>query len=337
MIKRLPNNCLLLVCLTTMAVAQPEQVSNNQSLSTEQLQQQQNEEARRWLERMSIAIEHLSYQGNFVYSHSDRLQSLAVVHLRSNKGVRERLYSLDGDTREVIRNNNLIETVSSEQDHQSLVNYRQFTRLPSSQLLAQKGRYHFRLGDKQRIASLLAQQILINPKDNFRYGYELWLEERTGMLLKQVMLSQTDQVLEKLVFTNIELGAEIKDSDLREAAAEQSANSKVLAEVVRQPRWRPAQLPSGFELLAHQHSKDSDTSLVHLLYSDGLAHVSVYIEPEEIATVDAEYPESNYGVVNIYSRSMSGMHVTAMGAVPYRTLRMIGGSMYDGNGLSGSN
>ncbi len=333
MIKRLSSSCMLLMCVATACLAQSS-ADDSVSMAGEQTQEQQRDEARRWLERMALAMEHLNYRGTFVYSHSGRLQSLAVVHLRSSNGVRERLYSLDGDTREVRRNNNLVHAVAPEQDHYSQMNYRQFTRLPNSQLLYQKSRYSFGLGDKHRIASLKAQQIVIEPKDGFRYGYELWLEERTGMLLKQVMLDEKGKVLEKLVFTNIELGAEIDDEDLVESSADQSpVPAKLLANVNSQPRWRPAQLPSGFELLAHQQSEDDTEALEHLLYSDGLAHVSVYLEPQEIATVDTEYPATRYGVVNIYSRSMSGMHITAMGAVPYRTLHLIGGSMYDSSHL----
>ncbi len=337
MIKRIPNGWLLLICVASVWLAQTPTDSFAQPSTPEKNQDQQREEARRWLERMALAMEHLNYRGTFVYSHSGRLQSLAVVHLHSSSGVRERLYSLDGDAREVRRNNNLVHAVAPEQDHYSQMNYQQFTRLPSSELLKQKSRYSFQLGHKHRIASLPAQQIRIEAKDGFRYGYEFWLEERTGMLLKQVMVDENQQVLEKLVFTNIELGAEIDDKDLNEAITDQMGKpAKQLANVNSQPRWRPAQLPSGFELQVHQQSEDDDDTLEHLLYSDGLAHVSVYLEPQEIATVDTEYPATSYGVVNIYSRSMSGMHITAMGAVPYRTLHLIGGSMYDSSHLKPS-
>lgn len=338
-IKQTPIGCLLLLCLANLAIAQ--QTVNDSASShkpAQQIQDQQREEARRWLERMALAMEQLNYQGSFAYSHSGRLQSLAVVHVRDAKGVRERLYSLEGDTREVRRNNDFIHALAPEQDQFSQMNYRQFTRLPDSQLLQRKSRYRFELGGQQRIASLPAQQIRIVPNDGFRYGYELWLELRTGMLLKQVMVDEQQRVLEKLVFTNIELGAEIKEQDLPEtASAFQAEAEEPLSDTAGQLHWQPAQVPNGFELLAHQHSQtqtnDQDggnsETLEHLLYSDGLAHVSVYLEPHTIDTADNEYPPSRYGVVNIYSRSIDNMHITAMGAVPYRTLRMIGGSMYN--------
>ncbi len=333
MIKYCYCGCWLVLFSAGTVLAQPADQSN--IVSHQQVQDQQRAEARDWLERMALAMEHLNYRGTFVYSHSGQLQSLGVVHMRDSNGIRERLYSLDGDTREVHRNNNLVHAVAPEQDNYSQLNYRQFTRLPSGQLLQGESRYRFQLGKQQRIASLLAQQISIEPKDGFRYGYELWLEERTGMLLKQVMLDEHDQVLEKLVFTNLELGAEIDDRDLLEAAAGAAEHAvKPLADTVSQPRWRPAQLPNGFELLAHQRSSAGDEDpLEHLMYSDGLANVSVYLEPEEVTRADAEYPPSSYGVVNIYSRTVNGMHVTALGAVPYRTLRMIGGSIHDSSHL----
>lgn len=314
----------------------------------QQIQDQQREEARRWLERMALAMEQLNYRGTFAYSHSGRLQSLAVIHMRDAKGVRERLYSLEGDTREVRRNNDLVHALAPEQDQYSQMNYRQFTRLPSSQLLQRKSRYNFVLGGQQRIASLPAQQIRIVPNDGFRYGYELWLEKNTGMLLKQVMVNEQQQVLEKLVFTHIELGAEIKEQDLPEAArakADEADSSAGTVTTVEQLHWQPAQVPNGFELLAHHHSQTqvdgqsngSSEALEHLLYSDGLAHVSVYLEAHSVESDDVEYPASRYGVVNIYSRSIDGMHITAMGAVPYRTLRMIGGSMYNVSQLQPAN
>lgn len=329
---------LLCCCIANLSLAQQSERQSTQSLTSQQqidAQSLADEDARSWLERMALAMEHLSYRGNFVYSHSGELQSHAVVHVRDQRGVRERLYSLDGDAREVRRNNNLVHAVAPEQDHYSDMGYRQFTRLPSSQLLKRKRHYVFTVGKRARIASLDAQQILIQPRDGFRYGYELWLEERTGMLLKQVMLDEQQRVVEKLVFTNIELGAGIDDQDLREAGVKQvePSENKILANVIKPPRWQPAQLPTGFELLAHEHSETDKSSLEHLLYSDGLAHISVYLEPQVVNSGDAEFPPSSYGVINIYTRSTSGINITALGAVPYGALRMIGGSIYDSNQL----
>jgi len=65
----------------------------------------------------------------------------------------------------------------------------------------------------------------------------------------------------------------------------------------------------------------------HLVYSDGLAAVSVFIEKtDRPAGVGSKGP-SRMGAIHAYSKVMDGEQVTVVGEVPESTVAMIGESV----------
>ena len=295
----------------------------------------QQQEAIRWLERMALALEQLSYEGTFVYRQGDQLQSMAVVHLRDKQGIKERLYSLDGDTREIRRNGNVIEANLADEAIASAIGYVQFARITSTEMLRHNKAYRFELGGRKRIASNIAQLVRVIPRDRLRYGYNYWLEVRTGMLLKQSMSDHEGKLLEEIAFASINMATDIPESRLQPRARSDAETVQNRAQVSNQQQrnvtessWVPLTLPRYFELRNHQQTATvGDMPLDHLLYSDGVAHVSVYIEPVSQNTPDAELAAGQAGVVNIYNRMIDNHRITAVGVVPYETLRVLAGSI----------
>lgn len=292
----------------------------------------ERQQALMWLERMALALEQLSYEGTFVYRQGNQLQSMAVVHVRDQQGIKERLYSLDGDDREIRRQGNLIEASLADETIASLVNYVQFARVSSDAMLRHSKAYRFELGGRKRIASNIAQQVRVVPRDRLRYGYDYWLEVRTGMLLKQVMWNYAREPLEELAFTSIVMAANIPESRLRRSVEQSDRQARQNSKQTRniaESHWVPLNMPKHFELVNHQRTASTDgaTPLDHQLYSDGVAHVSVYIEAIPQNVPDAELGASRAGIVNIYNRAIDNHRITAIGAVPYETLRALAGSI----------
>ena len=368
-------------------------------LADDELRQRQ--QALQWLERMALAVEQLNYRGSFIYQQGQVVRMLHVQHYRDHRGVRERLYSRDHQQIEILRNNNLVQVNSSARRSHPILNYSQFTRLPASHLLGDSSHYRFQFGGEQEIAGYRAQYIAILPRDSLRYGFEYWLELRTGMLLQQRLLNSAGEMLEKLLFTDIEIGQsgaeeapaapELKSRrpsaangllvtassarasvGLPDDAANHPADSgqallpsaDELSELTRpdawpdtmlkndrteravaareaaaqadnrgRPAWQCVNPPRGYSLVAHQQTRQPDGAMMdHLLYSDGLSQISVYIEQrvsaaDQNSDADQELPAGRLGIMNVYRRQLDNVNITALGAAPYRTLRMLGGSM----------
>lgn len=389
-------SALSLLALQQHAGAQPVAASEQTAAAQAVEQAQQRTEAMQWLERMALAVEQLNYRGKFVYQQGNAVRLLHIEHYRDRRGVRERLYAYENRQLEILRNNNLVQANSPANRTGPILNYSQFTRLPASHLLRNSSYYRFEIGGEHEIAGYRTRKIAILPRDSLRYGFQYWLEIRTGMLLQQQLLNRDGEVLEKLLFTDIELGqprdgqvlagpvlpaqrrptapglltgapSTQADRGLRrqrrsdaDAALLQSsgqppvdelsglssarawsqdgraehAAAAVAAQVVsHRPSWQCVNPPRGYSLVAHQQSRQGNGALLdHLLYSDGLSQISVYIEQQRpaadaAASADKELPASRVGVMNVYRRQLDTVSITALGAAPYRTLRMLGGSM----------
>lgn len=170
----------------------------------------------------------------------------------------------------------------------------------------------------------------ILPLDEYRYGRRLWLDNDTGMLLRSVVFGPGGEIVEKLSFVEIELGAAIADAELQSALENPSqvtryqiANQKDSEFASsKTPLWLPESLPKGFRLTSVGHGGGSDQRYEHLLFSDGLSSFSIYVEFDRRTRV-TEQVESR-GAMHIYTGSIDGNMVTVVGEVPAPTVRLIG-------------
>jgi sigma-E factor negative regulatory protein RseB len=292
-------------------------------------------EARMWLERMTTAMSQMSYQGTFVYVRDNAVETMRITHVTDENGIRERLYLVSGPQREVVRNKKgvrciLEDTASVVEDQVVASSY--FPALPLSVIDGDASGYQLETGGRARIAGHTAQRVSISPVDKYRYGYEFWLQEHTGLLLKWVLLDANHKPLAKLMFTELIIGSEI---DLKELESSPSAGSfvemKTLSPdntVVTQssPRWQPAKLPPGFQLASHSHKVGAEGVYEHTVYSDGLAAVSVYVEEEGTGPA-IKSGVSQLGTNNAYTRHQAGLQITVIGEVPAITVKSIANEM----------
>lgn len=287
-----------------------------------------------WLDRMTHAMRNLNYEGTFVYLHDARLEAMRIVHARTEEGEQERLLSLNGEPREILRDDRHLTCIWPGSRSVVVDTTRQATALPAwipDRRDELERHYRFELGERYRIAGFPAQEVLIHPADGFRYGYHLWLERETGMLLKSDMLDERGEPVEQVMFTDLRFTDDPGELDLLPRVStrdyrwtRREAEPEPLHE---RSAWVIERLPPGFRVESSHHwpGGSGKPATQQLVISDGLASVSVFIEEidEEGAQLQGG---SRMGAVNAYGRVVNGHHVTAVGEVPAATVELIGGS-----------
>lgn len=293
------------------------------------------EAARLWLDRMNSAIEELSYVGTFVHLHDGKAETMRVAHRHENGKVTERIVSLDGVGREIIRRDENVRCILP--DRQVVLFEEGGNSSPLVSALPSYSRkleahYKLKVFSTDRVADRETQVIAISPRDDYRYGYMLWLDVETAMPLRSKLWGEDKQLVEEILFTSIEFPDSIPDAAFQATVATDGftelSSHEPPVEINSGIRWRVDNMPEGFELTAStQKSIAGSTDPVeHLVYSDGLATVSVFIESADAEPESAE-GFSTLGSTNTYSLIFSGHRVTVIGEVPRRTVETIANSL----------
>jgi sigma-E factor negative regulatory protein RseB len=292
------------------------------------------QDARSWLERMNRAVEDLNYRGTFVHVLEGTAETLLIIHRNDGGRIGERIVSLDGVGREIIRQEDQVQCILPDQRVVLLETRKELSPLVSalpSNAAQLEPHYELTLRASARVANRPTRVLEIKPQDEFRYGYMLWLDEETAMPLKSQLTDENGEIIEQILFTEIDLVESIPPAAL-EATIDTTGftwlrppESAPLTEGIP---WRAAQVPGGFKLSVATQSRiaGSEYPVEHLVYSDGLATVSVFIEdPKTKAEVNEGF--SRVGSTNAFSLTLRGRKVTAVGEVPRQTVRTIASSL----------
>ena len=289
------------------------------------------------LTSMQTAGEKLNYHGTLIYIQDGQAQSMRIVHKIDDDGEFERVVSLNGSLREVIRSNDVVSCFLPDANAVT-ISRGQFAGDVLSKVAANdfgvlQNYYEFQRESTGRVAGLEAKIIRIKPKDEFRYGYRLWLEKQTDLLLKSDLLNRDDNVLEQAMFADVSIVNYIPQEMLKPSIAGEGLehfehdNSMVDAAEFKTD-WRLGDIPAGFEVkkLGRRSFEGDDQSVEHWVVSDGLASVSIYIEKlvDDSEKFDGA---SQLGAMNIYGRSLDGYQITVIGDVPTVTAKNIAQSM----------
>ncbi len=288
-----------------------------------------------WLMRINAAARQLDYDGVFVYLRGQQLETLRIVHKLDGQQRRERLISLTGSPREIIRNNHMVLCYLPDQAS-VMVEYRKtlragFPAIFPERLAIMEPYYRIRLGGQGRVAGRETQEILIEPRDGLRYGYRLWADHQTGLLLRSDVVDSQGRMLEQFMFTHLKTGREVTADALNPQTQAQGyrwhRESLDSPAPVGAPRWDVQPLPPGFRRASYVSRRTPVRQVMvdHMIYSDGLATVSVFIEraPEKGATQGP----NRMGAVHAYGRKVNGHQVTVVGEVPAETVRRFAGAI----------
>ena len=289
-----------------------------------------------WVQKMSDAMRNLSYQGNFVYLHDSRLEGMQISHYKDLHGEKERLISLNGEAREVIRDNQNLTCIwpSSRKVIVDVSRKNSFSPIfiPDDIVRLEKF-YRMELIGKDRIANMNTVIVHINPRDQYRYGMKFWINENNGLMMKSSLLDENGQVVEEVMFTSMQLFE--GDNELvidtmppiddnftlvRYHSGDSSRSFAV------DNAWQLNSVPGGFwrESVLRRKIPGSDDFVQQMVYTDGLASLSVFIEKKTSLTQSGL---SSMGAVNAFIRILNNHSVTAIGEVPAITVQQMAESV----------
>ena len=288
------------------------------------------------LSRAVSASEKTSYAGTFVYQSGTNVETSHIAHHVDAAGNSvERLEVLDGSPREVVRVNDEVRCYLPKE--KVVIEDRRGSRKTFPSLLPEAvgslaDFYSIKLGPQGRVAGFDTHSVLLEPKDGFRYGYMFWIEARSGLLLKARMVNERGEPIEQFAFAQLKIGEPLSDSDVRSRLASTSTGWKVHSASTTSEQnvdvgWIVKSTVPGFHQVAGvRRSLGPDRpEMVHMVFSDGLAAISVFIEPYRREDGGFLGP-MKHGAVNVHKRRVSGFVVTALGEVPpHSLLRMVDG------------
>lgn len=293
-------------------------------------------EALSMLSRAVSASQNTSYAGTFVYQSGANVETSRIAHHVDAEGNSiERLEVLDGSPREVMRINDEVrcylpkEKVVIEDKRGSR---KTFPSLLPESVGALTDFYSIKRGAPGRVAGFETDSVLLEPRDSFRFGYVFWIEVQTGLLLKARMVNERGEPIEQFAFAQLQIGLPLNKEDVRSRLAAMSEGWTVHSASTTTAQnvdvgWTLNALVPGFRQIAGmRRSLGPDRpDMVHMVFSDGLAAISVFIEPYRKEDGNFVGP-MKHGAVNVYKRRVGGFIVTALGEVPpHSLLRMVEG------------
>jgi sigma-E factor negative regulatory protein RseB len=278
-----------------------------------------------WLRAIQNAAHQLNYSGTIYYQQGSEVRISRIVHQFDGSASRERLQILVGERREYLRKGEDVQCLLP--DSKRVIEEKRpvgaiFPALSTAAPAEILRNYSLRRGPIDRVADAECQVIELDPKDGVRYGYRLWVERATGLLLRAQMLNEKQEVIEQMAFTDVRLNEPLDPARLRPSW---SVDGWKVEKVETRPadinRWSLA-VPDGFRPLNAVMRRLPGTiarDAVQAIYSDGLATFSVFIEPEQNGGVVSS--ATSRGSLNAFVYRAGDMTVTVVGEVPASTVR----------------
>jgi sigma-E factor negative regulatory protein RseB len=294
------------------------------------------DEARAWLAKMTEALATREYDGLFTHSNRRQSESMRIVHRMEGERSVERLVSLDGSGREIVRTprevhaylpDRRVVLVEPRTDDGSLL---KALPTPGAQLDAQ---YLLEVRGGYRLLGRDVRIVEIRSRDAYRYGYRLWLDEKTAMPLRSEVCDQAGRPVERIQFTKLDMHRNMPASETEPSVDATGfrwvrSTRPVPERRVAGPGWRPLKVPPGFRLVGTrvQSLPGHPMPVQHLVFSDGFASVSVFIEPGS-RNAPAPPEASRMGAASTFTTTVRGYVITAVGEVPLTTVRDIATSL----------
>ena len=292
------------------------------------------EDAAVWLDRAAEAAQKQNYIGTIIYQHGGRFETSRLVHLSDQGREFEKLVNLDGPAREVIRMNGEVRCYYPDAkviriEPRTFRNA--FPSLSAQQQAALTDYYSFRMAERGRVAGIETQAWVFEPKDGLRYGHKFWADPESGLLVKARIVDERNEVIEQFAFTEILIGVKIEREQVNPTWAVTPPDWQVRqlgqgdAES-RETGWTVTRVPPGFIKIVDGFRRlRGAREVAHLVYSDGLVAVSVFIEP--IGAASHPIGISRQGGINVVIRQQEDNLVTVLGEVPVATVRQIAHSV----------
>lgn len=296
-------------------------------------------DARGWLVRIHAAASGRNYQGTMVFSTgAGVVSSSRVAHYCVGDQAYERIEALDGKQRRVYRHNEVVHTIWP-QTAVAVVERRALqSSLPSTTQAVDPRAldlYELRSEGRGRVAGREAMIFLLHPRDEWRFAQRIWADQETGLLLRADVIGAGGQVLESTAFSEVEVGVKAQPDSVLQAMRKLDGLRVVrptmtLVQLETQG-WTLGRLVPGFRLVgcvqrSIEGAAQTDGApamrkdVTQAVYSDGLTHVSLFIEALDLARHRKEL-QAQFGATHSLAMRRHEAWVTAMGDVPAATLR----------------
>ena len=295
----------------------------------------QSVDARAWISRVQQAATTLNYQGTLVFNAAGVVSSSRVAHYCEGKQRYERIDLLDGEVRHVLRHNDLTQTLWPR-TRVAVVERRtampEFPALPAGDMRALEA-YDLRVLGTERVAGHEAQVLMLKPRDAHRFAQRLWADQSSGLLLRADVLGARGEVLESAAFSDVAIGGKSNPDAVLQAMRKVDGYRIVRPAAVRTKLdaegWALSKPVPGFQLVGCMRKELSalgeplpggSPPVLMAVFSDGLTHVSVFIEP-----YDAERHKpvaTSLGATHTVMTRSGDWWITAMGDVPMATVQL---------------
>ena len=285
----------------------------------------------RLVERAREAAERLDYAGILLNQQGPSLHTSRIIHKRKAKEALERIEMLDGPPNEIVRRGEeIIWYLPGERrvilDRQ--VGARSFPGLAQFSNAQLMDHYRFRLLEKDRVAGRDATVMQLQPIDNLRYGYRFWFDQNSGLLLRAQSISERGEVVAQIGFSEVTIGPLTASRSREHVMSTHGWQTEIAVSGPADVSGWAFRLPAGFSRLAAQRrviaSKNSGIGeardVVQIICSDGLASISIFIEPWSAARSQNPVQE---GAVNMVGKRIGKFWLTIVGEVPMVAIRQV--------------
>jgi len=287
-----------------------------------------------WLERAAQAARSTSFAGTFAHSNGDRASAVRITHVSSGNDEHERIEPLDGPPHEIVRHND--EMLCYFPDAKTVrldrrVTARFFPAVVSATSATVVASYEVTLGLTERMLGYDCRWIRLDPRDALRYAQRLCSELNTGLVIRAKTLNEQQQVIEQYTFTDLKLGAQVAKSDVKsifEARVKRWITDARPREEARgaETGWTVASPPAGFQKIneLRRTLPGHGAPVSQIVYSDGVASLSVFVEPNNGPAPRTAEASSEDGTTTFFVRPMGEQLVSVLGEVPLATAQQFG-------------
>jgi sigma-E factor negative regulatory protein RseB len=289
-----------------------------------------------WLARVAQAARTHNYVGTIVYQRGNRVETSRIVHFNQGGMEYEKLTSLDGPAREIVRGQGEVRFYYPDAKFVRVEprTFRNaFPSLSPEQQKSLKEYYNFKIVAGERVGGIAADIVVFEPKDGLRYGHRFWSDAVTGLLLKARVIDERGEVVEQFAFTDIQVNAKVDKSMVEPSWPTVPADWRVKElsagdVALHDTGWTVTRVPPGFTKIMEGFRKlrNRQNPVAQLVFSDGLVAVSVFVEPAASIQVPMGM-QASQGGLNVYYVKQDDNLVTVMGEVPGATIRQIGNSV----------
>ena len=304
---------------------------------TQQVIAEPADDAMALIQSMSDAMHEKNYSGEFIYLHGSQIESMSIKHIKTQTGVKELLFSLNDEKREIYRDDENLTCVwpSAKKVIRDPVKKGPHSPLWMPDDVKRLAKfYQFEIIGVGRIADRHSNVVSIKPLDDLRYGMTIWVDSKDNYLLKSLLINEENKILEQVMFTQIRpiLNSQSMLLTLMPKAPEnysliESHSGQVDEQLTPDTSWKMDVLPVGFwrENFYKKASKVKGEFFHHMVFTDGLTSASLFIEEQ---TNESLIGSSSMGAINAYGVIINNFSVTAVGEVPLKTVKKLVSSVY---------